>query len=136
MIHHVRELAKVAPSERAEIGKFVDSFNDYLELTVDDKEYILIHAGLYGYDPRKHISEYSTEDLVWHRLDYTKTYFKNKFLITGHTMTSRIPRNPNPGKIFKGYGNIAIDCGACAPNGRLACLRLEDWEEFYIEHVD
>lgn len=134
--HTIQELAKFKPEERLKIRDFVDSFENYIELSVGDKDYTLVHAGLFGFSPDKPMSEYPVEHLAWYRLEYSHTYLKNRHLITGHTITNRIRCNPNPGRIFKGYGNIAIDCGACFNGGRLACFRLDDWKEFYIEHSD
>lgn len=44
-----------------------------------------------------------------------------------------IQNNPRPGYIYQANNHIAIDCGRSFLGGRLACLRLEDMKEFYIE---
>ena len=36
-------------------------------------------------------------------------------------------------RIYHGSGRIGIDCGCAYPEGRLACLRLDDMKEFYSE---
>ena len=71
-------------------------------------------------------------DLVWERLDYDRQYFKDKYIITGHTPTQVIEGNPKPGYIYINKNNIAIDCGSSF-NDRLACLRLDDFKEYYVE---
>lgn len=71
--------------------------------------------------------------MVWERPDYEITYFKNKYVITGHTPTVAIERNPKPGYIYQNNNHIAINCGCGLSGGRLGCLRLEDMKEFYVE---
>ena len=39
------------------------------------------------------------------------------------------------GYIFRHNNHIAIDCGACFPEGRLAAICLDTDEEYYIESV-
>ena len=65
-------------------------------------------------------------------------------VIFGHTTTRDINIRLNhkyiaPHKIwFDNIYNdkICIDCGACYPNGQLACLRLDDMKEFYVKNEE
>jgi len=116
---------------REEVLNFLEDFSLYEELTVGEKQYLLVHGGLGGFTPEKRIEEYSLHDLVWTRPDYQKEYVADTYLVTGHTPTQTIPENDNPGYIYKKYHHIAIDCGACFPEGRLAAICLETGEEFY-----
>ena len=36
-------------------------------------------------------------------------------------------------RIYHGNSRIGVDCGCAYPEGRLACLRLDDMKEFYSE---
>lgn len=58
---------------------------------------------------------------------YTSTYT----VIFGHTPTVFI-NNKIPMEIWHGDGKIGIDCSACFKGGRLAYLKLNNMEEFYI----
>jgi serine/threonine protein phosphatase 1 len=61
-----------------------------------------------------------------------KTYFPDKYVVTGHTPTQMIEQNPKPGFIYRKNNHIAIDCGANFPDGRLAAICLDTGEEYYI----
>lgn len=116
-----------------EILEFISDFELYDEIEVCGKTFVLVHAGLANFDPEKELWEYELDELVWHRPDYDRKYFEDKYVITGHTPTMAIEGNPRPGYIYHANNNIAIDCGCSFPGGRLGCLRLEDMKEFYVE---
>lgn len=96
----------------------------YEELTVNGKDYLLVHAGIADFSPDTDMDDYQPEDFVSEPLDSGRRYFEDKTLIVGHTPTES-------GKIEYGNGSIMIDCGA-SYGGKLACLRLEDGKEFYV----
>ena len=93
----------------------------------------MVHAGLGNFSPNKSMWKYELNELVWERTDYEVPYFDDKYVITGHTPTMLIIGNPKLGYIYKANNHIAIDCGCSFKEGRLACLRLEDMKEFYVE---
>ena len=125
---------KALPTEkRLDVIDFMKDFEVYEEVEAGGKDFLLVHAGLGGFVPGKDIEEYSLDDLIWHRAEYDICYFEDKYVVTGHTPTQNIPGNKHPGYIFKQNNHIAIDCGACFPGGRLACIRLDDLAEFYAE---
>lgn len=95
----------------------------------------MVHAGLGNFSPQKDIEEYSLHDLVWERADYEKCYFEDMYVVSGHTPTQLIEKNPRPGFIYQKNHHIAIDCGACFPDGRLAAFCLDTGEEFYVENT-
>ena len=104
----------------------------YVELEAGGREYILVHAGLGHFFPGKKLYDYTIDDLVWKRPNYNRRYFKDRFVVTGHTPTQNIRTNPNPGYIFRNKNHIAIDCGACYSQGRLAAICLDTDEEYYV----
>ena len=53
-------------------------------------------------------------------------------MIFGHTPTCHYQSN-TPMRIYHGNGRIGVDCGCAYPEGRLACLRLDDMKEFYSD---
>lgn len=129
----IEEFHKCDKSMQREIVEFISEFELYDEVEVNGCTYILVHAGLGNFEPDKEIWEYELDELVWERPDYDSIYFKDKFVVSGHTPTMAIESNPRPGFIYKANNHIAIDCGCSFPGGRLGCIRLEDMKEFYVE---
>ena len=110
---------------------FIKDFLIYEEIAVNDKNYLLVHAGLGNYLSDKDIENYSIHELIWTRADYDVQYFKDTYVVTGHTPTQTIKDNLYPGYIYRRNDNIAIDCGASYPGGRLAALCLDTGKEYY-----
>ena len=111
---------------------FLKDFYIYEEMTVNDRDYLLVHAGLGGFYPGKEIEQYSLEELIWSRAEYDIQYYEDIYVVTGHTPTQGIIGNPRPGYIFKKFNHIAIDCGCYRPDGRLAAVCLDTGEEIYF----
>ncbi len=127
----IEEFRKLDRDMRQEVLDYIKEFLVYEELTVGEKDYILVHAGLGNFSPEKDLEDYSLYELVWKRADYEVTYFEETYVVTGHTPTQTIEQNPRPGFIFRKNNHIAIDCGAHYPGGRLAAICLDTGEEFY-----
>ena len=118
-------------AERQDVIDYIREALIYEELTVNDTDYLLVHAGLGGYLPGKDMEDYSLHDLIWERADYEVQYFTDRFVVTGHTPTQCIEGNLRPGFIYRKNNHIAIDCGAHYPGGRLAAICLDTGEQFY-----
>ena len=129
----IKEFLKYDRSIQQKILAFISELDVYDEIEVVGKTFILVHAGLGNFSPEKQLWEYELNELVWDRPDYEKMYFSDKYVISGHTPTLAIESNPRLGYIYQANHHIAIDCGSSFPGGRLACLRLEDMKEFYVE---
>ena len=127
----IDEFSELSSDEKQDVIDFIKEFLIYEEVTVSDRDYLLVHAGLGNYSPEKDIEDYSLHELIWLRADYDVQYFKDTFVITGHTPTQSIVDNPRPGFIYRKNNHIAIDCGAHYSGGRLAAICLETGEEFY-----
>lgn len=132
----IDEFRKLSEEERLEVIDFIKDFDVYEEVKVGDRDYLLVHAGLGNYSPKKDIEEYSLHELIWLRADYDEKYFDDTIVITGHTPTQTIKDNPKPGYIYRKNNHIAIDCGATYPGGRLAAICLDTGEEFYSSSND
>lgn len=102
----------------------------YEEAEVKGHKYLLVHAGVRGYDPDKSLEDYSPEDFFTESPDFTKGYAPDLTVVVGHLPTHQIPGAVG-GRIFRAPGVIAMDCGA-QENGTLGCLCLESGEEFYV----
>lgn len=127
----ISEFSKLDEEMRQGILDYLRTFSCYEELNVGGIDYVLVHAGLGNFSPDRKLEDYALEELLWERPDYSKAYFKDKIVVTGHTPTKFIPCNPNPGYVYKGNNHIAIDCGASMEGGRLAALCLDTGEVIY-----
>lgn len=92
-------------------------------------EFLLVHAGIAGFEPDKELDDYEAEDFYTEALDMDKEYFEDMGVIVGHVPTSDL--GEVKGKILRKGKNIAIDCGV-NKRGALACLCLDNGREFYI----
>ena len=116
--------------ERREIAEWLESLPLYYELRAGGRDFLLTHAGVGNFAPEKDLQSCSLDDFIWGRTDYSRVYYEDRLLITGHTPTVLIdPRFR--GKIWRGNNHIAIDCGAVF-FGALGCLCLDTLEEYYI----
>lgn len=127
------EFVQLDSEAKQDVIDFLKEFLIYEEVSVNDKDYLLVHAGLGNYSPQKDIEDYSLHELIWTRANYDVQYFTDKYVITGHTPTMAIEDNPHPGYIYHRNNHIAIDCGATYNNGRLAAICLDTGEEYYTE---
>ena len=122
---------RLTPDEREGILEYLAEFSPYEELEVGNNRFVLVHAGLEDFDPDRPLEEYDLYGLITAHTDYSKRYFEDCYLGTGHVPTGMIDEACS-GKIYRKHGHIAIDCGAVW-GGTLGCIRLEDLQEFYVE---
>ena len=127
----IQEFRELDRDMQQDVIDYIREFQLYAELTVGEKDYLLVHGGLGNFSPEKDIEEYSLYDLVWVRADYEVKYFEDTYVITGHTPTQMIEENSRPGYIYRKNNHIAMDCGAYLHGGRLAAICLDTGEEFY-----
>lgn len=128
----IKGFTKLGSGERIKILEYISGFLPYKKVSAGGNDYLLVHAAIKDFEPNKPLDEYSVDDLVWGRIDYDSHYYDDIFTVSGHTPTQGIQGNPRPGYIFRANNHIAIDCGACRRDGRLACLCLDTLEEFYV----
>lgn len=60
--------------ERNKVLDYVEKFKPYVELNINSVDYLLVHGGLENFSVEKSIADYSLEELVWDRPDYSKKY--------------------------------------------------------------
>lgn len=127
----LQEFQKLTNEQKYDIISYLEEFTPYETIDINDKTYILVHAGLNNFNPRKKLKSYSLYELTCIRPDYEKQYFKdsNIFIVCGHTPTPLISGKT---EIYHSHNNICIDCGATFKTGKLACLCLDTMEEFYV----
>ncbi len=111
------------------ITDYIASFGIYDEIEVSGRRFHLSHT-LPPYDPGRDVHDVTFHEFIWGEPDYEKCYDPDVTFITGHTPTAFIDRK-SAGKIWRGNGHVAIDCGAVFEGGRLGCICLDTMEEIY-----
>ncbi len=124
----LRALEALSRDEREDIRDFISDMEFYAELTVNGREFVLTHSGLDNFDADKPLDDYTPLELVYYRPKPDDAFYSDKTLIFGHTPT---PALCGEDRIFKTDTWIDIDCG-CGRGGKLGCLRLDDFKEFYV----
>lgn len=124
-------MKELSMEERQNIIEYFEEFTCYEEIEVNGNKFVLVHGGFDNFSPDKRLSDYDPISFLYGRVDYTKVYYKDKYLVTGHVPTGLISPEYS-GKIIQMNNHIAIDCGACFDKP-LGCIRLDDFKEFYVE---
>ena len=121
--------------KQKEIHNFIINMPLTAEVTVNSKKYLLVHGAPPELQYRLYSKFIPVRDFAtWERLNSNDKMPKDKTVIFGHTPTDDYQTN-NPLSIWHGADKIGIDCGCGHPHPacRLACLRLDDMEEFYSD---
>ncbi len=107
-----------------------------LPLHLDLGDYWLVHAGV---DPKIPLSEQCADQFCWIREDFhssDKAFFKNKLIITGHTITFTLP-GVKPGQIAAGKGWLDIETGAYHHNsGWMTAIDLNQHKVYQANTFD
>jgi len=114
---------------RESVIDYLGEFEPYEELEAAGRSFVLVHAGIRNFDESKPLEDYCEEDFVLEGANYGTAYFKDRFLVTGHTPTIEIVPNGN-GKVYSKKRHLAIDCGAYC-GGRLAAVCLDTLKAYY-----
>lgn len=129
-------LKHIKKEYRAEVFHYLRQLPINHEVEVNGIKYKLVHASpvenfMSSYWPSR---EYRSlqEFAVWERWNETHPVPTGYTLIFGHTPTCHF-QDTEPWRIWKSDEAIGIDCGCGYDQGRLACLRLDDFKEFYSE---
>ena len=123
---------ELAEEERTAIFNYISKAKSYVTINCNEKEYVLVHAGIAGFEEDKPLNTYDVLDFLSERIDYSRRYYKdeNTFVISGHTPTPFIRADRKP-EILLENGHIAIDCG-CVYGGRLAAYCIETASATYV----
>lgn len=130
----IDEFRKLSEDEKEMVLEYLKEFSLYEKVSVGGKDFVLVHAGIDNFVPDKDIEDYELHELIFNKPDYSKTYFKDKYLVTGHTPTRFIHDEINGhcyNTIYIGNNHIAIDCG-CGYDGLLGAICLDTFEDFYV----
>lgn len=129
----LRQFRRLSPGQQADLLDYLETSPVYETIDHDGNLYVLTHAGIDRFDPKKELDEYAPEDFLWVRPDYARKYFPGNriFLVTGHTPTPLIRADKRP-LVYTENDHIAIDCG-CVFGGRLAAYCIETGEVTYVD---
>lgn len=122
------ELDKRSPQAVAEIIDYLRDVPLYDAISVEGRDYFLVHSGIRNFEKGKKISEYSSDDLLWERPQLNDEYFDDITTIFGHTPTLYYG-NEYKGLIITTDTWIDIDVGA-GYGIEPVLLRLDDMQEF------
>jgi serine/threonine protein phosphatase 1 len=125
----LKQFTALPNDDRLALLSYLEEFSPYETVQVGCRTFVLTHSG--GVTGEKPLSAHTLRELTFARLDYERTVYEDPtiYLISGHTPTPLLCGEP---RIYHGNRHLNVDCGAVF-GGRLACLRLDDMEEFYIE---
>lgn len=127
----IKEFRKLSSEEREDIIEYLSEFSPYEEVEVNGRSFVIVHAGLKNFREDRDLEGYGLDELIFEKPDYSRAYFKNRYLVTGHLPTRAIP-GAEPDRVYINNNHIAIDCGA-AFGGRLAAVRLDDLYVYYSD---
>lgn len=125
----LRGFLELRKDDRKRILNYLSTFSIHKEIEVANTKFFLSHT-VPEKKKMQSVDSLKPRDFIIGEPDYDEEYFKDKFLVTGHTPTSLIERGLTD--VYQKHNHIAIDCGA-AFGGKLACIRLDDLKEYYVE---
>lgn len=130
----IDEFHRLNDEEKEDIIDYLSEFTLYEEAEAGGNKFVLVHGGLENFDPDKSLDDYQLHEMIFKTPDYSKVYFEDKYLVTGHLPTAFIEENPNPNKIFMANNHIAIDCGCGMDmkDGCLCAICLDNFREYYV----
>ncbi len=124
-------LSAMRPSEVRYILEYLKKAPLYECITVNDREFVLVHGGLGNFRSEKPLSEYAITDLLWTRPHMYLDYYRDKTTIFGHTPTVFLKESCK-GRALVTETWVDIDTG-CAMGLDPMLLRLDDMKQFYVD---
>lgn len=135
---------RIRKTLRAEVLDYLKALPLNFSVRVGDRIFRLVHGSLpENFDTENGKYKTPVHYAVWKRLEKGDRPAAGETVVFGHTPV-KYYQSTNPLRIYHGDGIIGIDCGSGYPDvpedsfdlqGRLACLRLDDMQEFYSEEV-
>lgn len=125
----LRSLQQLSQEERQDILEYLHEMELYAEVEAGGNRFVLIHAALKNFDPKKSLDAYELQDFLFGRPDPEAVYYPDRILVFGHTPTRLLSGQD---RIFRRGNIIDIDCGCVFQGGQLGCLCLNTLEEFYV----
>ena len=126
----IEKFLALSDEDRESIIDYLEEFEPYEEIEAASRNFVLVHAGIKNFEDTKELDEYDESDFVFEKADYSVPYFKNKFLITGHTVTQDIS-GAKEQKVFSAKKHLAINCSE-DEDGKLAAVCLDTMKVYYV----
>lgn len=126
----LKALRKLPRETQQDIIDYLRDCPLYEAVTVDDRDYILVHSGFENFSKDRKLSNYSADELIWAWPELTDEYYDDIHTVFGHTPTKCFGEEYN-GKILKTRTWTDIDCGAAYGNEPIL-LRLNDYKEYKL----
>ena len=129
----IEAFRRLSPSARQDVLDILEDLTVYEETESGGREFVLVHAGLGGFSPERALDDYQLDELILSRPDPGQTWFRDKYLVIGHTPTPYYTgiSDCRDARIFRKDKLIAIDCG-CSAGGPLGCICLDTLQEIYV----
>ena len=86
-LEHLRDLSEEDPGAVKEVFDYLNNSPHIAALTVNGRDFLLVHAGFEGFDEEKKLSGYAPSDLLWARPTMETEYFDDIITVFGHTPT-------------------------------------------------
>ena len=122
-------LHKLSRDKLLDVLRYVVNRPYSVEVSVGGRLFELVHAC------PPSMCDADKYSMVWKRVDVEDILLEDRTVIFGHTPTFFITGNVMRPAIIEGGHAMNIDCG-CVYGGRLACVRLDDMEIFYVKGAD
>ncbi len=116
--------------DREKMTQYLLNLPINIDIEVNGKPYKLVHGKALQTNPIHNETEDLIISAVWDRYPPGFTGPKETTIIFGHTPTVYY-QTVRPYEVWFGKNLIGIDCGCAYPEGRLACIRLDDMKVFY-----
>ncbi len=126
----ISALTNESPEMRADILDYLHDCPLYDTVSIGEKDFLLVHAGLGEYDKSKKIKDYAEDDLLWTRPTLATHYSDQFITLIGHTPTAYYG-SAYRDRILKTPTWWDVDTGAAAGRSPML-LRLDDEKEFYL----
>lgn len=127
----MKEIIDQRPEKIDDIIDYLRDAPLYEAVTVGERDFLLVHGGLGNFSKDKKFSEYTMNELVWHRPTPGERYFDDITTIFGHTPVDYLGAS-DPTRMLVTDTWIDIDTGAADLIRSPMLLRLDDMKEFYI----
>lgn len=105
-------------------------FIRHLDTSIEQGEYIFVHAGV---DPHIPFNQNTKKSLLWIRDEFHQKYEGSKTVIFGHTPTKILHHDRLNNKIYFGENRIIGIDGGATFGGRLNCLELPSQQVYFVQ---
>ncbi len=126
----LNDFCRLSCKEQIKIINYLESLDLYKEISVNNQNYILVHAGLPDFEEKCDMDFFEEEELLFGQHNYDVDHFEDTIIIIGHQPT-RFIDGAKPDEIYKCGDTINMDCGV-GFGGQLGVLCLDTGDELYF----